>query len=392
MIRRSVAALGAAIGTALVLSACGPPQDQTEEQPHGYVAGAEELAEAQTALAYATRDSRELHLLDLASEQENQVPLTVTARELSEDGRFVYVGDGDRTLEIVDAGVWTVDHTDHVHYYRSQARTLGTVTFETTVRTVAGSGPHTTVGTADGRIRVYDRRQLEEGTVGEPVTIDSRGSTALAVPYAEGLLVAVGDDPAKPANRIVAMDAGGKPTGALETPCAAPSGWAVLRGGVVIACEDSLLRIKHTGTALTAERLDSPGGPVPPADFGHRPRSNEAALAGAGGIWSVNASKVTLKHLPADGRELVAAASPADDRTVLALDNDGTLISYELDTGTVIAQAPLAASTLTLDVSRAYLAVPADRVILEIDYADELRTARTLRTAQQPDLAVEVGR
>ena len=389
MIRKLAGA--AALSVVLAGSACGSA-GETTEQPHGYVAGAEELPEAQSTLAYAANGSRQLNLLDLTTGQDRQLDLSTGARHLTEDGRFVYVGDGDRTLEIVDAGVWTVDHTDHVHYYRAPARTLGTVTLDAPVSTVAAAGAHTAIGTTDGRIRVLDRRKLEEGSIAETTTIDSGSSTALAVPHAGHLLVAVGDDPDRPADRIVAMGADGRESRALEMPCAAPRGWAVLRGGTVIACENSFVRVRSERDKLTAEVLDSPSGPVADGGLGHRPRSNEAAVAGHGGIWSVNAAKATLQHVPVAGRDLRAAASPADGSTVLTLDAAGTLASFDLETGRRIAETPLRATTLTLDISRAYLAEPAARVIHEIDYHDQLRTARTLRTSQRPDLTVEVGR
>ncbi|MCO8273756.1 hypothetical protein M1L60_24470 [Actinoplanes sp. TRM 88003] len=387
MIRKRVALLC----LALAVSGCSTG-GEVEEQPHGYVAGAQEMPEAQVAMAYAARGARQLSVLDLATESEGQVGLSVGARTLVEDGRFVYAGDGDRTVEIVDTGVWTVDHTDHVHYYRAPARTLGTVTLEAPLATVIGSEAHTAIGTTDGRITVLDRRQLEAGTVTEVSTIDSGSNSALAVPYAGKLLVAVGDRRDQPANRIVAMGADGQESGSFRTPCESPRGAAVLRGGVVIACADSVVRVKLDKEVLTAEVLDSPVSPVAPTGFGHRPRSNEAAVAGEGGIWAVNASKATLRHLPAGGRDLVAAVSPADGRTVLALDGSGTLISYDLESGRTIAEARLKAATVTLDVNRAYVSEPEAKVIHEIDYQDKLRTARTLRASQQPDLAVEVGR
>ncbi|MGK5672192.1 hypothetical protein ACSNOB_05020 [Micromonospora sp. URMC 106] len=384
----------AALSVTLAVSGCGSSGDppDVEETPHGYVAGAEELAEPQPAIAYATRGARRLHLLDLTSGSEKKVGLSLGAERITEDGRFVYAGDGDRGIEIVDAGVWTVDHADHVHYYRAPARSVGTLTLDAPVATVAGHEAHTTIGTADGKVTVLDRRELEAGRVARLTTIDSRSSTALAVPYADQLLVAVGGDPTRPADRIVAMDERGEPTGALEVPCAAPRGWAVLRGGAVIACEGSLVRVKLEGEKLTAKTLPSPRTPVPAEPFGYRPRSNEAAVADRGGIWSVNAAKATLRYLPVQGRELVAAASPADGSTVLALDRSGALVSYDLETGKVLAQKSVPASSLTLDADRAYLAEPAARIIHEIDYRDGLRTARTLRVAGRPDLAVEVGR
>ncbi|MFY1692942.1 hypothetical protein [Plantactinospora sp. WMMB782] len=395
IISRAGQLLGAvSLGLTLAMSACGStgqPQD-VEETPHGYVEGAEELSEAQSAIAYAPRGSQRLRLFDLGTGSEKEIGLSVGAERLTEDGRFVYVDDGDHALEVVDSGVWTVDHTDHVHYYRAAARSVGTLSLGAPIRTIAGFAAHTTIGTADGQVTVLDRRELEAGKLVRLATIDSTSSTALAVPYADQLLVAVGDDPRQPANRIVAMDAQGRPTGALQTPCAAPRGWAVLRGGAVLACENSLVRVKREGDKLTAKVLASPRTPVSPNGFGYRPRSNEAALADRTGIWSVNAAKASLRYVPATGRELVAVASPADGSTVLALDASDVLISYDLETGRVLAEKPLRAASLTLDVNRAYLADPQARVIHEIDYRDGLRTARTLRVAEQPDLAVEVGR
>ncbi|MER7457988.1 hypothetical protein [Micromonospora sp. NPDC126480] len=394
MIVTNVRRFAAALGVTLALSACGSSGDPpaAEETPHGYVAGAEEMAEAQSAIAYATRGARRLHLLDLATGSEKEVGLSLDAERITEDGRFVYVDDGDRQLDIVDAGVWTVDHTDHVHYYRAPARSVGTLTLAAPITTVAGFEAHTAIGTADGKVTVLDRRGLEAGQVTTLATVDSGSSTALAVPYADRLLVAVGDEPGRPADRIVAMDERGAPTGALEVPCPAPRGWAVLRGGAVIACENSLVRVKLEGEELTAKTLPSPRAPVPMGTFGYRPRSNEAAVADSAGIWSVNAAKATLRHLPVGGRELVAAASPADGSTVLALDRSGTLFSYDLATGKVLARTSVPAANLTLDVDRAYLAEPVARIIHEIDYRDGLRTARKLRVAEQPDLVVEVGR
>jgi hypothetical protein len=345
----------------------------------------------QSTVAYATRGSSRLGLLDLASAAEKEVGLSIAAEQLTEDGRFVYVQDGGRRLEIVDSGVWTVDHTDHVHYYRKDARSLGALTFDADIRTVAGFRGLTAIGTADGQIRILDRRKLEAGEIAELTRIDSGSSTPLAVPYADELIVAVGDDPQEPADRLVTMAADGKRTGDLA-PCQAPRGWATLRGGAIVACADGLLRIKQESGGLTAKALASPRKPVPAGGLGYRPRSNEAALAGVGGIWSVNASKATLRHLPAAGHELVAAVSPADGSTVLALAKSGTLLSLDLASGKVLAQESVPGTRLTIDMNRAYLPDPDAKAIHEIDYGDDLRTARTLPVAERPDLMVEVGR
>ncbi len=384
----------ATLAAALTLAACGSAEQSTPDvqaTPHGFVAGAKEMDEPQATVAYATRGSSRLGLLDLTSATEKEIRLSFGVQRLTEDGRFVYADDGGRRLEVVDAGVWTVDHLDHVHYYRAPARSLGTLTFDAEIRTITGFGGHTAIGTADGQIRVLDRRQLEAGKATELARIDSGSSTPLAVPYADELIVAVGGDGSRPADRIVTMAPDGRRTG-VETPCRAPRGWAVLRGGAIVACEDRLVRVKREAGKLTVKALTSPRQPVPAGAFGYRPRGNEAAVAGAGGIWSVNAAKATLRQLPAPGHDLVAAASPADGSTVLALSSAGELLSLDLETGKVLARRNGPSTSLTIDAHRAYLPDPKGRAIHEIDYGDGLRTARTLPVAERPDLMVEVGR
>ncbi|GAB2568338.1 lipoprotein [Paractinoplanes abujensis] len=370
----------------VAVAGCASGEEAAEVKPHGYVAGAAELPEAQVAIAYAARGARELSLLDLATGEEKRVGLAIGVETLTEDGRFVYAGDGERTVQIVDTGVWTVDHTDHVHYYRAPARTVGSVVLDAPVASVVGSEAHTAIGTADGRVTVLDRRKLADGVLSEVGTVDSGSATGLAVPYGETLLVAVGDQRNRAADRIVAMGFDGRATDGLDVPCVQPQGAAVLRGGVVFACQGSVVRVKND----EAEVLGAEGKRV--TGFGFRPRSNEAATAHSGGIWSVNASKATLRQLPVGGRKLMAAVSPADGRSVLALDDAGTLVSYDLTTGRTIAEAPLRAATVMLDINRAYVTQPQAQAIVEIDYRDRLRTARTFSASQRPDLAVEVGR
>ncbi|MBB2949089.1 hypothetical protein FB565_008894 [Actinoplanes lutulentus] len=342
------------LSAALALSACSPlnPNKSGEEgsaaEPHGFIDGAEELSEPHSAIAYTTRGARTLHLLDLTTTATTDLTLTHPVETLIEDGRFLYTTDGDRTLEITDAGVWTVDHTDHVHYYRASARTLGTLTLAAKITTIAGNDAHTTITTAGGRLTVLDRRALETGTITE------------------------------------------LPAGAFQAPCETPGESVVLRGGTLTACQDHWVRVKHTTTGSEAEVLRGPGGKVPSSPFGSRPRSNEAAQFDSTGIWSLNAPKATVQHVPA--ANLIAAASPADGKSVLALDRSGTLRSYDLKTGDVLAEAKVPGTSLTLDINRAYVADPDARVIHEIDYRDNLRTARTLTVEQRPDLAVEVGR
>src|SRR5690606_35256708 len=121
---RAVAACAAA---GLLAAGCGPqggePAADEESVPHGYVEGAEETAEAQWRLVMADPDGG-LHMLDPATEEVEEVGEAPGAEHAATDGRFAYVG-GDAGTAVFDSGTWTVDHGDHVHYYKAEARAVG---------------------------------------------------------------------------------------------------------------------------------------------------------------------------------------------------------------------------------------------------------------------------
>lgn len=94
------------------------------------------------------------------------------------------------------------------------------------------------------------------------------------------------------------------------------------------------------------------------------------------------------------------ATNTAGDGTVLVLHRDGTLAALDVATGTETARIPLLDNVSThgptpvieIDSDRAYVNNAAERELYEIDYADGLRIARTLRTQVSPGLMVEAGR
>lgn len=95
------------------------------------------------------------------------------------------------------------------------------------------------------------------------------------------------------------------------------------------------------------------------------------------------------------------AVNTAGDGTVLVLRRDGTLASWDVGSGTETARVPLLdggvpdrepAPVIEIDSDRAYVNNAAAHEVYEVDYADELRIARTLRTTVAPHLMVEAGR
>jgi hypothetical protein len=94
-------------------------------------------------------------------------------------------------------------------------------------------------------------------------------------------------------------------------------------------------------------------------------------------------------------------ANTSGDGMVLVLHRDGTLSGIDVNTRTETARVPLFPGgvpadgpqpVVEIDSDRAYVNDAAARQVYEIDYADGLRLARTLRTEVSPGLMVEAGR
>lgn len=386
---RTRALAAAAAAALLVLTGCSDAGDSenTEATPHGYVEGAQEKADPQVALAYAEDGGRTLHLLDPVTEETDDVQLSVAASSLHEDGRFVYAIDG-ATVEIVDSGRWTVDHGDHVHFYQAPAKNIGTVTLGSEVTSVAGQGGLVAIGTADGEVRVLNRKDMEaDGKISEVGAIETNDDAGFAVPYSDGLLLARD-------GHIEFTDDTGGAKGARQ-PCREPGGSALLKNRVAVSCADGIVLFSLDGTAVSGEVLPYAPDHERATAFGNRPRSNAAAAHAAHGAWALDSSAETLSWLPAPGTVAAAFGTGRDD-VVLVLDADGTLRSLRAPSGEPIADSAIpgasGAATIVADTSRAYVNAAGTKTIAEIDYADDMRIARTLKTTSTPDLLVEMGR
>ncbi|MGG7611432.1 hypothetical protein ACQ5JZ_18860, partial [Streptomyces sp. ZG43] len=191
---RTTAALCAALVGSALLAGCGTGGDERPEAapshsgvPHGYVEGAEEQAEQQSRLVLADAGSGAVHVLDLITGEVTKLKRGAQARALHTDGRFAYLDTPDG-IRVLDSGSWTVDHGDHVHYYRADIRDIGTI---------GGKAPEhvhadralTALSPADGATRLLDREKLEGGSLGRARTLDGDAAGPV-VPYAEHLLAA----------------------------------------------------------------------------------------------------------------------------------------------------------------------------------------------------------
>ncbi|WP_104164444.1 ABC transporter [Cryobacterium sp. N22] len=424
-----------AVATILGATACASPAagpattPPASAVPHGYVAGAAEMAEPQLHLA-TVNTAGSLALLDLLDGTSSPVTTLDQVSGLSTDGRFVFAAAaGPGTVTIVDSGAWTVDHEDHQHYYRAGPAVVGTVT-GTGTGVVSAGGTLTTVRFADsGTGLLLDAHDLGDGTVTELARIEGEPGAGVLVPFGDRVITGRTDAPGSTANGIDAvqvLEASGDPVAGATADCAELSGTITTSVGVVFGCADgALLATAGTGTdggtdastdaaaAIAFERIPFPDG-VAAADraveFRNRAgRPTVAAVAGDSGAWLLDTRERRWSRLGTDTPLLQVTAVDDDAEHVVALARDGRVLVLEATTGrTLAATEPLLPATLaaaangaaalldgvelTVDAGRAYLNAPTDGVVYEIDFADSARIARSFPIDGEPRFLAETGR
>lgn len=353
------------------------------------VEGARELDGALTKLVLVDPVSGDTSVYDAVEESETRVGSYGPVTGLLGDGRFGYLRTGDRTT-IVDAGAWTFDHGEHYHYFATDPGEVGTL--DVPAASVSASNVAAAVEAMDGGVQLLNREKLGDRVIEPPPGLNIAADVAAAVPYGSRL-VTVTD-----AGRVqVVGDAGATD---LAGECSKPS-WALpTRRAVVFGCETGAVRVTGGDGDLTVTAMPFPSGAPAqrPERMDHRDRADVFAGLSGGAVWVLDSRQRKWTVIPvADA----VATNTAGDGTVLVLHRDGTLGAFDVNTRAETARVPLFPGdiptegpqpVLEIDSDRAYVNNAAAREVYEIDYADGLRIARTLRTQAVPGLMVEAGR
>lgn len=370
---------------------------RTSSAPHGYVEGAEETSEQQSRLVLADAGTGAVGVLDLISEDVTPLKRIDGIRGLRTDGRFAYLRADDATYA-VDSGTWTVDHGDHVHYYRAGIRHVGPVGGPDAAH-IHSDPAVTAVSSAQGDTELFDRKKLENGTVPRGRALRGAGDRAAAgavVPYEEHLLVAS----AGPERETVEVRSrNGAVVAPIDEPCAQARGEAVTRRGVVFGCADGALLVsedKGTFRALKIPYGRAVSADVRAVDFLHRAGSTTlVATSGDEAVWVLDVTDRAWTRL--ETGPAVAANTAGEGAPLLVLGEDGALTAYDIATKKRVARTELlpkgaASAVIEIDSSRAYVNDAAAEKIYEIDYNDGLRLARTFPLDFAPTHMVETGR
>ncbi|MEH0424834.1 hypothetical protein QBB34_00340 [Streptomyces stelliscabiei] len=382
--------------------ASAPKASASASAPHGYVEGAQEKAEQQSRLLLNDPATGDTRVLDLITGKAQEVSRRTGTTGLTTDSRFGYFHTSGGT-HVLDGGAWTVDHGDHVHYYRAAIRDVGRLPGGPGTR-VRSDAAVTVVTDEDGRATIYRRAELEKGKVGSARTLAGTHMGAV-VPYAEHLLALTDDE--KGSAQLAAYDREGRRVASQNEECEDPRGDAVTRRGVVLGCADGALLVREDDGTFTAQKIPY-GDDVPEKErataFRHRPGSDTlTALAGERAVWLLDVSERTWTRVKTG--PVVSANTAGEGSVLIVLETDGSLHGYDIATGKQVSRtkrlltgAPEAGTdgntvpVIEVDRSRAYLNDPKGKRVYEIDYNDNLRLARTFDLDIEPALMVETGR
>ncbi|WP_026328090.1 hypothetical protein [Streptomyces sulphureus] len=404
--QKTVPALAAVLVVGSLLASCaegggqeeGGSNSSSSAKPHGYVEGAEEAAEQQSRLVLRDDGTGAVSLLDLVEEDTRKLGRAKDASGMSTDGRFAYVVSPNGT-GVFDGGSWMVDHGDHVHYYRAKAKDLGRV--EKKEAEHAFSSPSLTALTfADGTARLLDRARMEKGKFKTTAVLkDARKGPV--VPYEDVALVPVSGSGGRTVVEV--RDTKGQKKEQLDEECADLQGAAETRRGVVFGCADGALFVSgKTEGKLKAEKIPFPDDVKKeerPDSFSHRSLGTTlAAKAGDKGAWLLDVTERRWKRV--DSGPVVAVNTAGEGTPLLALDRSGTLTSYDAESGKESASRKVlrkpvrkgSEPVIEIDANRAYVNDVDAKKIYEIDYADDLRKARTFPLDFAPTDMVETGR
>lgn len=383
----------AVLTAAVLLVGCaGGPQEEPTAAPTS--AGhddtgvnAQESADPVTRLVLTEADTGATVVFDAGAETETPLGQFGPTVGVSGDGRFAYLR-GDAGLTIVDAGSWTFDHGDHSHYYVMPPGVAGTV--EHHVAGVNGQRDLTAALRADGTVELLDRDRLGDHQVSPADGFGDLRDVAEIAPFGDDLVLVtragvvrqVGSDG-------VTQDLG---------ECAGVTGTVTVSGAIIFGCGDGAVKVAKRAGKLTAEPMPF-GNTRPTAELGPLTRrygGNELAGIAGDQVWVLDSRRGTWASVLVPG---VVAVNTVSGDSVLALTADGRLRAFDITTGAETAAVELFGATvptdrpvIEIDGDRAYVNDATARAVYEIDYADALRVARTLKVGIAPGFMVETGR
>ncbi|MCQ4121145.1 ABC transporter [Rhodococcus tibetensis] len=386
----------------LILTGCG--SDATgETAPAGQAkpgsdlaaeAGSTEVEGPEPRLVVADAGSGRVDVLDLTTADtvhsfrfDNPTLLTTV-----KDRYAFAVDEMGGAVHVVDAGSWTIDHGDHDHSYTKAPVEVGTLTGGKPGAVVVGDDKVATFFDTDGRADVIDFAQLRKDSAEVGTVVKSASPhSGVVIPIADRYLVTRNTANASAPETFELRRADGQVEKTFDSACPAVNGQAVFDSYALTACDDGLFLARVTEGQWTSEKIPYPQGIGPstrPTAF--RGPDGLPVLVATAGPPSANDGVLVFDSLTHHWSHIRTPAAAldvnlsGDGRSVFAVLADGTFRVFDAASGTETASCPVLtgnkrheSAAIAVGGNRAYVTDPDAKAVIEIDYRDNARVART---------------
>lgn len=394
------------VDTSYGLSTTVPTSAEDEEATPP---GATEVDEAVPRLAVADADSGAVEILDLVSGEAIASFDATGPASLSTDGRFVFATDYEGgSVSVIDSGSWVVDHGDHAHAYVAEPVLLGALEGENPAHVVPNEGFTAVFFDGTGIAEVLHEDELEQGSIEPEMTFETAAPHhGVVIAFADHFAVSIpGATPEDlPVGVEVRHAADGEAEATFEE-CPEMHGEAGFAEGVLLACADGVLWVTGSEGAWVAEKLAYPQGT--PADDRTWTLAHAHGVPVAAGALGDDALLVVDTETDAVQRiELplapVTVGIVNNGEALVALTDDGQLHLVDVASGEIESSGPVTGAVdldaedgpptpaIAIAAGRAYVSDPVAGTILEVDFNDGVRIARTFEVDVTPARLVITG-
>lgn len=348
-------------------------------------AGSTEVQGPQPRLVVADAESGKIDVLDLATEEVvHSFDVENASRVTTINGRYIVATDDDRA-RFLDPGSWTIEHGDHSHSYTKDPVDLGALDGESPAHVIAGDRKVAVFFDGAGTADVVDFDSLGAGGAAVAATVDTDPHHGIAVPLSDHVVVSTGGTEDDLPTGLELRDSAGNPVRALDASCPEMHGEAVFSSYFVVACADGVVRVDATNDEFSTTKFAYPNPDARAFTFAEGTRGSLVAAPTETGVLVLDTRTGEWVQARTEVESLSTGVS-SDGKTILSLQADGTFRVFDAITGAEMSSTPVLsapydeadpAPSLHVAGTRAYVADPAGNAVIEIDYRDSGRVART---------------
>lgn len=223
------------------------PDDDQHDHPHLY-----------PRLLIADHTDPSIKVLDLESDEIIETLTTkgpVRAVYAAATGRFGFAVQQSQNLtQIIDAGIWHVDHDDHEHFYEETPVLLAYEIAGQKPSDFAANGNQIGIfNDDDGSADIYSVSELTKAAPAGRTHQAEFAHHGIAVPMGDFTVISKAED----GGSRVAVEVRSADDTIVDTfePCDSLHGWAARGDQVFIGCDDGVFAITKSGTNFTGKKV-----------------------------------------------------------------------------------------------------------------------------------------